>query len=111
MQNVISIAVMIFVIAGMWKAFVKAGQPGWASIVPFYNLWILIKIAKKPGIWMLFCFIPLVGIVILILLSIEIARQFGKGTGFGWGLALLGFIFWPILGFGDAKYQNLPAAA
>ena len=110
MVYVIYAALIIFVFAGWWKAFEKAGQPGWAAIVPIYNVYILTKIAKKPGIWVLFLFIPIVNLVIMILLSIEVARQFGKGTGFGVGLALLGFVFWPILGFGDAKYQNLPAA-
>lgn len=111
MENVIYLAILVFVIAGLWKAFMKAGQPGWAAIVPIYNLYILTKIAKKPGIWVLLMLIPIVNLVIMILLSIEVARQFGKGTGFGVGLALLGFVFWPILGFGEAKYQNLPAAA
>jgi hypothetical protein len=111
MVYVIYVAIFAFVIAGWWKAFEKAGQPGWAAIVPIYNVYILTKIAKKPGIWVLLMFIPIVGIVIIFLMSIEVARQFGKGSGFGIGLALLGFIFWPILGFGDAKYLDLPAAA
>ncbi len=111
MQIVIYLAVFGFVFAGWWMSFVKAGQPGWAAIVPIYNVYILTKIAKKPGIWVLFLLIPIVNLVILVLLSLEVARQFGKGSGFGVGLALLGFIFWPILGFGDAKYLNLPARA
>ena len=109
MQTVILIALYAFLVASWWLAFAKAGQPGWASIIPIYNFYIMTKIAKKPGIWVLFLFIPLVGIVIFVMLFLEFARQFGKSAGFGWGLVLLGFIFWPILGFGDAKYLNLPA--
>ena len=103
------LAFIIFVIAGFWKVFVKAGHPGWAAIVPIYNIYILLKIAGKPGWWLLLFFIPVVSLVIMILVSIEVAKAFGKGGGFGVGLALLSFIFYPILGFSDAKYQAAPA--
>ena len=89
----------------MWKVFVKAGQPGWAAIVPIYNLYVMTQIAGKPGWWLLLFFIPFVNIVIAILLSIAIAQKFGKGAGFGVGMTFLGFIFMPILGFGDAQYD------
>lgn len=105
-QIIISLIFAVIIIGGMWKAFEKAGQPGWAAIVPFYNIYILTKIAGKPGWWVLLYLIPVVNIVIAVMLSIEVAKKFGKGTGFGVGLALLGFVFWPILGFGDAKYQG-----
>ena len=103
------LALIVLVIAGFWKVFVKAGHPGWAAIVPIYNIYILLKIAGKPGWWLLLFFIPVVSLVIMILVSIEVAKAFGKGGGFGVGLAFLGFIFYPILGFGDAKYQAAPA--
>lgn len=101
---IIYIAVIIIVIAGMWKAFEKAGKPGWAAIVPIYNIIVMLEIAKRPLWWIILILIPFVNIVILIIMSIDIAKNFGKDTGFGVGLALLGFIFWPILGFGDAQY-------
>lgn len=107
---ILQLAITIVYIAGMWKAFEKAGHPGWAAIVPFYNIYILTVIAKKPAWWLVLCLIPLVNIVILILMSIEIAKEFGKESGFGVGLGLLPFIFWPILGFGDATYQGRVAA-
>lgn len=98
-------ALMVLVIAGFWKVFVKAGKPGWASIVPIYNAFVLLDIAGKPAWWFILFLIPLVNIVIAFIVSIAIAKRFGKGTGFGIGLALLGFIFYPILGFGDAQYS------
>lgn len=101
----VSLAVAIVVIAGMWKVFTKAGKPGWASIVPIYNAIVLLEIAGKPLWWIVLLLIPGVNIVILFIVSIDVARNFGKGTGFGIGLALLGFIFYPILGFGDARYM------
>ena len=48
--------------------------------------------------------IPLVGIVIFFIVNIQLAERFGKTAGFGIGLSLLGFIFLPILAFGDAQY-------
>ena len=101
---IIYLILAVIAIAGMWKAFEKAGHPGWAAIIPFYNIYILTKIGGKPGWWVLLFLIPLVNIIIAIILYIEVAKRFGKGAGFGVGLALLGFIFWPILGFGDAQY-------
>lgn len=102
---VIWLAILIVVIAGMWKVFEKAGQPGWAAIVPFYNIYILTQIAGKEILWFILLLIPLVNIVAGIIISIDVARKFGKGTGFGLGLAFLPFIFYPILGFGDARYN------
>ena len=105
---IIYLAVIVLVIAGMWKAFAKTGAPGWAAIVPFYNIYIMTKMAQKPAWWIVLCLIPLVNIVVLIIISIEIAKGFGKSDGFGVGLGLLGFVFWPILGFGDATWQRQP---
>jgi hypothetical protein len=66
---------------------------------------LLLEIAGKPIWWIILLLVPGVNVVIAIIISIEVAKNFGKGTGFGLGLAFLGFIFYPILGFGDAKYQ------
>ncbi|MGV6860850.1 MAG: DUF5684 domain-containing protein [Putridiphycobacter sp.] len=101
---IVYVAILVVVIAGVWKTFEKAGQPGWAAIVPIYNIYVMTQIAKKPGWWLVLFLVPIVSIIIAIILMIEIAKQFGKDTGFGLGLAFLGFIFFPILGFGDAKY-------
>ena len=107
--SLLYLGLIVLVIAGFWKVFVKAGHPGWAAIVPIYNVYILLQIAGKPTWWLILFFIPFVNFIIAILVSIEVAKAFGKSTGFGVGLALLGFIFYPILGFGDAQYQNTPA--
>ena len=100
------LGIIILTIAGLWKTFEKAGHPGWAAIIPIYNIYIMCKIADKPGWWLVLFLIPFVNIIIAIILYIALAEKFGKGAGFGIGLALLGFIFFPILGFGDAEYQG-----
>lgn len=102
------LAIVVFVIAGIWKAFQKAGAPGWAAIIPIYNYYVMVKMAGKEGWWVLLLFIPFVNLVVFFIVSIEIARNFGKSTGFGVGMVLLSFIFWPILGFGDAEWQVEP---
>ena len=102
--------VIILMLAGFWKMFSKAGKPGWAAIIPIYNLVILLEIAGKPLWWIVLFFIPLANFVAAILVSIEVAKAFGKGAGFGLGLVFLGPIFYPILGFGSAEYQGTPAA-
>jgi hypothetical protein len=103
---IVGLLVAVIVIAAMWKIFTKAGQPGWASLIPIYNIYILCKIVGRPGWWVILMFIPIVNLIIWIIVSIDVAKNFGKGTGFGIGLALLGFIFYPILGFGSAHYQG-----
>lgn len=96
-------------IASVWKVFTKAGKPGWACIVPIYNLIVMLEIAEKPVWWFILMLVPFVNVVIGILVSIAIAEKFGKSTGFGLGLAFLGIIFWPMLAFGDAEYDSEPS--
>lgn len=101
----VELVIAVLVIAGMWKIFVKAGQPGWACIVPIYGALVLLKIVGKPAWWFILFFIPVVNFVIGIIVAIELAKRFGKTTGYGIGLALLPIVFYPMLGFGDARYQ------
>lgn len=111
---VLYFAVIIALIAGYWKTFVKAGKPGWGAIIPIYNIYLMIKIAGKPGWWLLLYFIPIVNFVVLILVSLGVAEKFGKSSAFGiFGLWLFAPIGYLMLGFGDAKYQGsaAPAAA
>ncbi len=103
---IVMLAIFITVIAGIWRVYSKAGQPGWGVLIPIYNIYLMCKIARRPGWWLLLMFIPVVNLIIAITLSIGIARNFGKGAGFGLGLAFLGFIFYPILGFGGAQYLS-----
>ncbi|HEY8241017.1 MAG TPA: DUF5684 domain-containing protein, partial [Kiritimatiellia bacterium] len=109
----IYLAVIVLAIVSLWKIYTKAGQPGWASIVPIYNVIVLFKIAGKPGWWFFLLLLPIVNIVILVITYIALAKNFGKGGGFAAGLILLPIIFLPILAFSDAQYQGsgVPATA
>jgi Family of unknown function (DUF5684) len=107
--TIIYLALVILPIAGFWMVFTKADRPGWGAIIPFYNFYLACKIAGRPGWWLVLLLIPIVNIVIWFVVAIDLARSFRQGTGFGIGLALLSFIFAPILGFGDATYAG-PAA-
>lgn len=100
----IQLAFVILSIAGLWATFAKAGKPGWAAIIPIYNIIVMLEIAGKPIWWIILLLIPCVNIVVILMVMIDLAKAFGKGTGFAVGLWLLGFIFFPLLGFGDAKY-------
>lgn len=102
---ILAFAFFIAVIAGMWRVFEKAGQPGWGCLVPIYNVYLLTQIAGRPGWWLLLFFIPLVNLLVSIVVTLDIARKFGQGVGFALGLLFLGFIFYPILGFGPAQYN------
>ena len=98
------LAVVVFLIAAMWKIFEKAGQEGWKAIIPIYNMYVLLKIVGKPGWWLLLFLIPIVNYVFIIWTYNMLSKSFGKEEGFTVGLVLLGIIFFPILGFGEAKY-------
>ena len=102
----LGLAICGVMLASMWKLFVKAGKPGWACLVPIYNVVVMLQIAEKPVWWLLLYLIPLVGTVVVVIVTIEFAKAFGKGVGFGIGLILLGFIFYPLLAFGDAEYEG-----
>ena len=112
MMMLVWLAVMVVVVIGGWKMFEKAGQPGWAILIPFYNLYIMLKIAGRPGWWLLLYFLPLVNLVIMIVVAIDIAKAFGQSAVFGFFLLfLLSGIGYLILGFGDYRYQGPVAAA
>jgi hypothetical protein len=102
------LALLVFVIvaAGMWKVFEKAGEPGWAALIPIYNLVVLVKIAGKEMWWVVLMLLPCVNFVAAVMICIDIARKFGKDTVYGVGLAFLPFIFFPMLGFGPAQYNR-----
>jgi hypothetical protein len=104
------LAFLVFMIASMWKVFTKAGKPGWACIIPIYNVVVLLDIVGKPLWWIILYIIPFVGFIIALIVTWNVAKVFGKGGGFALGLIFLPFIFFPILGFGDARYTK-PAAA
>lgn len=104
------LAVIVFYIYVGWRIFEKADQPGWAAIIPIYNLVVVLRIIGRPMWWILLLLIPIINIFAAAIISIDLAKSFGKGTGFGIGLWLLGFIFGPILAFGNATYEG-PSAA
>ena len=105
------LALIVLVIAGLWKIFVKAGEPGWAAIIPIYNLVVILKIVGRPVWWIVLFLIPFVNLIMAFIVAFDTAKVFGKGAGFALGMIFLAPIFYPVLGFGSAKYQGAPAAA
>ncbi|MBL7961637.1 signal peptidase I [bacterium] len=100
----IYLAIVVLMIASLWIIFTKAGKPGWACLIPIYNIIVLLEIVGKPWWWLLLMLIPIVNIIVLIIVVHGLSVCFGKGAGFTAGLILLGFVFYPMLAFGDATY-------
>jgi hypothetical protein len=105
------LAVALLVVIGMWKVFTKAGQPGWAVLIPIYNVIVLLRVAGLPWYWVFALFlqiIPIIGQLAFMVLTVmclhRISTRFGQGVGFTIGLTLLSPIFFLILGFGSSKY-------
>ncbi len=103
---IFGIMTLVIEIIGAWYMFEKAGEPGWAAIIPIYNYLIGIKIAGKPWWYILLMLIPFVNLIIYIIILNGLAKNFGKGTGFTVGLFFFRFIFIPILGFGKSEYTG-----
>ncbi len=98
---IISLVIFIFAIAIMWKIFTKAGQKGWKSIVPIYNMYVLFTISGLKG-WLIF--IPIVNGIFSLVCYFKLAKSFGKSAGFALGILFLPVIFLPMLAFGKSEY-------
>ena len=102
---VIYVIVMIILIVANWKIFTKAGKPGWAILIPIYNIIVMLQIVEKPVWWIVMLFIPVVNIVFAIMIIYNFVLKFGKP---GWHVILalvFGVIYYPYIAFSDAKYQ------
>jgi hypothetical protein len=108
--TIIYLAIIVVLIASEWKVFTKAGKPGWACIIPIYNVIVMLEIAVRPLWWIILFIIPGVNFIVGIIVLNDISKAFGKGAGTTLGLIFLPFIFWPILGFGSAQYQGIQRA-
>lgn len=95
----------VLTITSQWRIFRKAEKPPYHSFIPFLNVLRLVKIAQKPLYWIVLLLIPPINIIVAFLLSLSIATSFDKKPSFGIGLFFLPFIFYPILGFGSARYK------
>src|SRR3989344_5619019 len=96
---------IVVVAVSMWKIFVKAGKPGWAALIPIYNLYMFLVIAGRPGWWLILYIVPIVNVIITIMVGVSLAKVFGRSTLFG--IVMLGIfniIGYPILGFGKSQY-------
>lgn len=100
------LGLILLVIVSMWVVFAKAGEAGWKSLIPIYNMYILLLISGKPGWWLLLLFIPLVGSIFHLLAMLSLAERFGRGVLFGIGLFFLPMFFFPLLAFGGAQYEG-----
>ncbi len=108
---IVMFAVMVIGIVAAWKVYAKAGRHGWAALIPFYNIYVLMEVVGRPGWWLILYFIPIVNIVISLIVSLDLAHSFAKSTAFGVvGLWLFSLIGWLMLGFGSARYVG-PAAS
>ena len=89
---------------GMWKMFEKAGKPGWAAIVPIYNIIVLLEITGQPIWYLIMLFIPLVNIIFSIMILNSLSKSYGQVIGTTLLFLFLPFIGFPMVGFGSAKY-------
>ncbi len=108
--SIASLAINVLLIVAMWMIFKKAGKPGWAAIVPFYNIYTMYEITWGSGWRFLMLLIPFYNIVLAIQTQIKLAKAFGKSGGFAVGLIFLPYVFNPILGFDGSTYLGVPGS-
>ena len=97
-NSIVAFIVGVLTIVGMWRLFARAGEPGWAALVPIYNVIVLLRVANKPAWWIVGLIVPIVNVVVAFLIWRDVAARFGRGTGFAIGLLLLTPIFLLMLG-------------
>jgi hypothetical protein len=101
----IMMVLMVICIIAMWRIFAKAGKPGWAALIPIYNVIVLLEIVGRPVWWIVLYLVPVANLVVQILVSIDLARKFGKSVVF----AIFGLILTPVgllmLGFDKSEYK------
>lgn len=103
--TVVMLAVAVVALVAMWKVFVKAGKPGWAVIIPIYNIIVYLQIVGRPLWWIILMLIPGVNVVIGIILCLDMAKCFGKSGAWGFFmLFVLSIIGIMVLGFGKSQY-------
>lgn len=107
MGSILYLAIVILVLVGLWKIYTKAGKPGWAILIPIYNLYVLLQIVNKPWWWLILFIVPVVNFVFIIWTFNRLSKSFGQGVGYTIGILLLPFIFIPLLGLGSYKYSKL----
>ena len=100
---IVGAVVLVLTIASMWKIFSKAGQPGWAALVPIYNLMTLGKITGRAWWWGL---VPVLNLIFFVMTPFDLAKSFGKSGGFGFGMLAMSPVFYPMLAFGGSAYQG-----
>ena len=104
--SLVGLVVIVLSIIGFWTLFAKAGRPGWAAIIPFYNVYTLCKVGGRPGGWWLLFLIPFVNIVMAFIVFHDVAKAFGKSTLFGVLMVFFSFICALIIGLGSATYTK-----
>lgn len=106
---IVSIAIWLLSIVAFWRVFEKAKKPGIASIIPIYNVYVVLKIVGRPGWWLFLYLVPIVNVFVHLVVALDTAKAFKKSTAFGiFGLWIFSLIGYMILGFGDAKYKGVP---
>jgi len=96
--------VALLTVIALWRIFTKAGEAGWKSIIPIWNVLVWLKIIGRPWWWLLLLMIPFVDIIILFIMYHDTSLSFGHGVGFTLGLIFLSTIFLLVLGLGGSKY-------
>ena len=110
-STLLALGLVALAFVAYWRLFVKAGEPGWASLIPIYNVVKLLRISGRSGWWVLGMCVPFLNLFVLIRFGLDLARAFGRSVGFGIGVLLLPLVFIPILAFGSSEYVGRPASA
>ena len=105
-ETIIALAILALQVASLWVIFRKAGEPGWAAVIPIYNLFVLVRVAGFSWWWFLLLWIPILNLIAVFAIPFGLSRRFGHGAAFGLGLLFLPLIFYPVLAFGGSHHTG-----
>lgn len=101
------LALVAVCIIANWKLFEKAGKPGWACLIPFYNMYVMLQICGMGAIWFLAFFVPVANMVVIVMMCLRLAKAFGQSALVGVAMIFVPFIILPMLAFGDSQYRAI----
>lgn len=104
-KTIMIVAVILFIYGTIlrWRIYTKAGKPGWAAIVPVYRQIVMYQVCGLSAWLMLLWLVPILGWIAMFVIAIMkrfcLAKEFGRGALFGFGLLFFPPIFQTILAF------------
>jgi len=106
MLPILLVPLTLLWLVSLCRIFTKAEKPWIAGLIPFYALLVWQEITNRGKLFALLLFVPFLNLPVWIIMNVQLARVFGRGPLYGYGMALLPVVFTPALAFGSGEYTR-----